>query len=64
MSNATVTVSINGESFSFELDRSELSETLQRDGSMHRYFNNGSKHFIGEKLERGMVKLFECKDLP
>lgn len=55
--NATITVSYNGEDRVIELDGSELSCVEQRDRTLHYYLSNGSRDWIGERVESALIEL-------
>ena len=55
--NATITVEYGGQAVVIELQGSEVSETPQRDGSVHRYLGNASKDYIGEAVEKALLTI-------
>lgn len=54
--DATITVSYGGETLTFHLEGSGLSEVKQMSGVIHRYFTTGEKDYIANKIERWMVE--------
>lgn len=56
----TITVTVNGKSSAIDLDASEVSEAIQRDGSIHRYLSSGSRYYIGEEIEKALLRTTEA----
>lgn len=54
--NATVTVTYNGQSVTFDLDDTELSEVPGANGS-HRYLSNASRGFVADEVEKALLTL-------
>lgn len=61
---ATITVAFGDNAVTITLSGAELSETIQSDGSIHRYLSNGSRDFIGTEIEKALISLFEGQPLP
>jgi hypothetical protein len=57
MENATVTVTFQGKSASFDLDGDELSRTTQMDGREHVYMTTASRDFIAEGVLRALLTI-------
>jgi hypothetical protein len=55
--NATITVAYKGQTVVIDLDGTELSETRQRDGSLHRYLTNASRDFISDQVEKALIAI-------
>jgi hypothetical protein len=50
--NATVTVTYQGKSVTFDLEGTELSE-----GSDHQYLSNASQGFIAREVEKALIEV-------
>lgn len=55
--NAVVVVCFQGIEIPIALDGTELSETTQPDGSVHRYLTTASRDFIGDQVAAALVEL-------
>ena len=53
MANATLTVTYEGRTESFELEGTELSES----STGQPYLGNASRHFVGEEVEAALIRL-------
>lgn len=53
--NARITVEYDGDRLSFTSEG--LSETVQSDGSAHRYLSNAERQFIEQKIEELLIIL-------
>lgn len=61
--NATVTVTYDGESVTFELEGAELSEIHLSDTLTNRYLNNASRSVIADEVEKALLHLAHGKAL-
>jgi hypothetical protein len=57
MENATVTVTFEGKSASFDLEGDELSRTIWPDGREHVYFTTASRDFIAEGVLKALLTI-------